>query len=511
MEMSAMAKKAKKTELNTRDILVPLREQLDKYKMDREAEHITAKPRINQRIRPGLISSQRDPNWIGCIDFGTALSKLVLVRTVDRDDLGPDHIRPLALAIRPSFRPLNSYLLPSVVFVTSDHLLFGQEGEEAAIRAERGARQALTSPKQYLSTHDLGDLDQQLPPEIDPTGQFTARQLLKFFLAHLLERAGDSATEQHLPWPVALRVAGPAWNPERARDGENILKSLVGHGFALVDRLGSKLSMKGGLSHEEAGAALSKLPSMDEKKLFKISRDGSVSVLEATAVAAGSIRDTGRRIVVVADIGGGTSDFGAFMTGLPNRHVLAENAGSSRVPREAGDYLDMQLRRYNLSAAGYLADDPAALGVSNRLRSRARSNKEILFGEERLTVEVGDDFLEVTLGQFLADRHVVGFAERFRSRFKEVLSIAISFAQHYRQPNGRRTPVEILLTGGGHALPMVRALYEQPGISWTYTNAALDLAERPEDIDFHAVRRRLVVAIGGAVRDLPTQTAPLRS
>ena len=43
--------------------------------------------------------------------------------------------------------------------------------------------------------------------------------------------------------------------------------------------------------------------------------DGDVSVREATAVASGSIRDNGRRVVVVVDIGGGNSDFGAFATG----------------------------------------------------------------------------------------------------------------------------------------------------------------------------------------------------
>jgi hypothetical protein len=122
-----------------------------------------------------LLTASRDPNWIACIDFGTALSKLVMVKAVDRGDLQPEHIKPLAVAFRPEFRPRNPYLLPSVIFISDNSVLFGQEAEEAAIRAERTGRQAFSSPKQYLSTHDVEDLDQPLPQEIDPTAKFTAR------------------------------------------------------------------------------------------------------------------------------------------------------------------------------------------------------------------------------------------------------------------------------------------------------------------------------------------------
>jgi molecular chaperone DnaK (HSP70) len=424
---------------------------------------------------------------------------------VDSEELLPDDIKPLYLVDTPGQK---SFLLPSLIFVTDGHLLFGREAEQAASRAQASGRHALVSPKQYLSTHDPEDFAQKLPADIDPTGKFSAKDLLGLYLGYLLERAADDAKQQGLPWPVPLRVARPAWKTQRAERGERTLKELVRDGFALVDQLGSALSAKGGVPHGEALRALARLTPMtpaQERNIFKLSK-GMASVLEATAVAAGTVRPTGRRIIAVADIGAGTSDFAAFMTGLPNRNVLAEVAGSSGILHEAGDYLDMQLRRYFLGKAGLLSDDPAARGASNRLRANARRNKEILFSEGRLTVQVGDDLLDVTAPEFLADKYVVGFGTRLRDKFHETLKVAVSCAQSY-SPRGFQAPVEVLLSGGGHVLPMVRALFEAPSVSWVYREAAPDLAERPEDIAFQSVRRQLAVAIGGAVRDLPVIVA----
>jgi molecular chaperone DnaK (HSP70) len=462
-----------------------------------------------------LLNAERDQSWIGCVDFGTALSKMVMVRAIPRNELEREDVKPLAIAVRDGFAPRNPFLLPSIVFVSNDHLMFGQEAEQIAIAAELSGRHAFVSPKQYLSTHDPEDIDQPLPRDIDPSGRFTARSLLTMFLAHLLERAGHNAAREGVPWPVALRVARPAWDSERAAIGETTLQSLVRDGFALIDSLGESLSARGGVSHSAALAALEKLqrsPATDSEHLFSFSSNGSASILEATAVAAGSIRATGRRVVAIADIGGGTSDFGAFMTGLAGFDVLAEIQGSSKILKEAGDYLDMHLRRHILAAAGLLHDDPAARGAVNRLRARARANKEILFTEGRLTVEVGDDFVEVALADFLADQHVQAFSQRLRDRFHETLRIAVACARAYPQPNPRRTRtrVEIMLTGGGHALPMARALVEEPSVKWTYAEQAPDLVEAPEDADFNIVRRQLAVAIGGAVLDLPMEVPPLR-
>jgi molecular chaperone DnaK (HSP70) len=449
------------------------------------------------------LSSRRDSDWIACIDFGTALSKVAMVAAADNDELQPDDIKPLYLVDTPG---LKSFLSPSVIFVSEGQLVFGQQAQDAAIRAEASGRHALVSPKQYLSTHDPEDLGARLPADIDPTGRFSAKDLMRLYLGYLLDRAADNASQQGLPWPVPLRVARPAWKTERAEHGERTLKELVRDGFALVDQLGSALSAKGGLPHREALRALSRLTPMtpaQERNIFKLS-GGRASVLEATAVAAGTVRPTGRRVIAVADIGAGTSDFAAFMTGLPNRKVLAEISGSSRILHKAGDFLDMRLRQHILDKAGLLPDDPAARGPSNRLRANARRNKEILFSEGKLTIQIGDDLLEVTAQEFLADKYVIGFAAQLRAEFHETLKIAISCAKSH-SPRGFQAPVEILLTGGGRNLPMVRELFDTPSVSWLYREAAPNLAERPEDIAFQNVRPQLAVAIGGAVRDLPVE------
>jgi hypothetical protein len=198
------------------------------------------------------------------------------------------------------------------------------------------------------------------------------------------------------------------------------------------------------------------------------------------------------------------------MTGLPNRDVVGEIAGSSYVLSEAGDHIDMLLTRHIMDRAGIDPYAPAGEGPARRLRSRQRSNKELLFAEGVLDVQIGDDVQTVTLEAFLADPRVQSFVERLRTGFHGALAAAVECARQHPQPhNGSPTPVEILLTGGGHALPMVRLLASDPSVEWNYLDAAPEL---PRDMseDMKVVRRQLAVAIGGAVKDLPRMTVPVR-
>jgi molecular chaperone DnaK (HSP70) len=463
-----------------------------------------------------LLTAQRSSEWIGCIDFGTALSKVAMVRRKPRSQLSHRDAIPLAVGAREGGGARNPLLLPSIVYITDDErILFGDGAQMPAGRGEWLGRQAFTSPKQYLSTHELRELEEPLEASIDPTGKYTPRDLLTLFLAHLLAQAGASAAASRLPWPVPLRIARPAWEPGRAAAAEEILRSLLLQGFAIADDLGSKLTAPGGVADRDALIALSKAQHdsrlrnpADFKHVFELNGQGSACVLEATAAAAGSIRDAGRRVVAVADIGGGTSDFGAFLTGLPGHDVLAEIRGSSHILREAGDHLDMLLTRYILEKAGMTAEDPGAKRAAQQLRRDQRANKEKLFAAGELLVRLGDDVERVTLEAFLADPRVAAFAQSLRSKFHDALTAAVDCARQYSQPDhGARIPVEILLTGGGHALPMVRELASYPSVEWLYADAAPEIPDGPVSEDFSIVRRQLAVAIGGAVRDLPRMTA----
>ena len=56
---------------------------------------------------------------------------------------------------------------------------------------------------------------------------------------------------------------------------------------------------------------------------------------------------------------------------------------------------------------------------------------------------------------------------------------------------------------------MVRLLASDPSVDWTYLDAAPELPEEMSE-DMKIVRRQLAVAIGGAVKDLPYMTVPVR-
>jgi hypothetical protein len=104
---------------------------------------------------------------------------------------------------------------------------------------------------------------------------------------------------------------------------------------------------------------------------------------------------------------------------------------------------------------------------------------------EPLKQKIGEDF-DPPRSEPSGRRHPVHFA--------------IECARQYPLGLDRPTPVEVLLTGGGHSLPMVKEFVTKPPIPWKYLSASPEIPDGPLEEGFRAVHRQLAVAIGGAVR-----------
>src|SRR5258706_9787993 len=94
-----------------------------------------------------------------------------MVRALDREELTKSDIQALPISVSSDYRGRNEWLLPSVLFITENPILFGDQAEQEAIRAEGSAHEDFSSPKQYLSTYDLAQYDALLAKAIDPTGK----------------------------------------------------------------------------------------------------------------------------------------------------------------------------------------------------------------------------------------------------------------------------------------------------------------------------------------------------
>ncbi len=132
-----------------------------------------------------------------------------------------------------------------------------------------------------------------------------------------------------------------------------------------------------------------------------------------------------------------------------------------------------------------------------------------MFTTGRLTIELVDNFLTVGKEDFLASPDVQEFARLLRLTFRDTLERGVACARD-NQLQGRRTPVEALLTGGGRSLPMVTDFITDPPLPIRLDEASPEIPEGPLDQTFLDLRPQLAVAIGGAVMDLPHQTARVR-
>jgi len=444
------------------------------------------------------LSKHKKSGDVVALDFGTAFSKAALWRS------GADAPTPLDLGQQVSDRANN--LLASSLYISHGAIYFG----DAAISVSRSendpARTRFDSPKQELSILQGQGLDELVDASVDPTRQFTKRNLLTLYLAYLTAASCAALESEGVGRYVLRRFAVPVWKDSQVEVVSKILKRLLVDAQILADSLPLEV-WRQGLSANDAITALGLL----NADLTDESRDGAKfvekHVLEAAAAAAAigeHLSDT-RPIVLVVDVGAGTTDIGLYRYALPSadqgRIYPFSNGGAAL--KIAGDRLDGLLLAFIANRAQL--DDQTESGKRSMyvLRRDIRELKRQLFEDGELFLDdIGD--IEIRLKDFMDSKEVRQFEQKLKVEIEKLLeSVGV-------QNFGDAKSLFVVVTGGGSKVPIFKNIaHRRYDVSGETVQFQL-LDVEPEWLqDFDALTRevfpQLAVAVGACSPLLPEE------
>lgn len=456
-----------------------------------------------------------DPDVLMCLDFGTAMSKAFAT-------VAPDEYLELELGTAAG---QSGYTLPSSVFIGDDgKAYFGFEAIEHSQDLVDSGRERLDSIKGWLSLRREGNLDGQpcvLQPALNPTPhRLTQGDLIRFYLAYLTDMACISLSEYQIQdktigrYPKR-RFARPCWpDAAQAQWADKLMRTMLAEAQILADTFSGKWA--GGIDVAELKAAVEQVKGLGKRPDYLIDE----GVPEPVAVAAGAIADSQnlRDAFMVVDVGAGTTDFGLFvstrMSGeeddLPR---VFQVPASIQGLMQAGDKVDGMLRAFIARKESVDAADNSGRMILADLGRRIRGLKETLFKTGKLEYALADGTVgQVTLEEFLSDEAVKRFAAAVDAGFKKALGALDETWLRWLAMDGMR--LNVVLTGGSSALPMMKALGQGVIEVNGFRILRQPIDPKPDWMDgvsdeFLSVYGQLAVAIGGAAESMPeTLTAP---
>ena len=469
------------------------------------AEPTQLRPELNLRSLTEIEATSH----IVCIDFGTAKSK-AFARRITGDDLSPQDLLELGLGRLDGDMDNSAYTVASSVWVSDEGNMFA--GSHAIrLSSDYGLdgkpRKRLDSVKQQLShaSHE-NQLLEPLPAAFNPTSEpLTFEDAICFFLAYLTDLIGsDLEVRYKLSRYTPKRFTVPAWSDEQREWTTSTLRKLLKRAQILADTFHDR--WRDGIPASEvrnANLEAKKLEGQLDHLLDGRLQDTPLGISEP--IAAGSARlSTDRNIrnmVLVVDVGAGTTDFALFLVPQGPAGGKAFPLRMSEAVRSAGDRVDDILVQFILSKMHGHTDSETQTRVAARLRLRnLRTYKRRLFDDGIIEVDlVTDERVIVEREEFLDSKEVKAFAKTLEDRLSEFLS-AVDPSLGAATPNAL-----ILFTGGGAKLPFVADLAKK-----TWRIGSTDFRFRPptklipdliEEFDdaFLAEYGQLAVAIGGTL------------
>lgn len=391
-----------------------------------------------------------------CMDFGTAMSKATLVE--EDEEYDTEKIVVLELGRYGDLE--DDYMLISSVYIDNDgRLWFGKNAVELSeLETDKGTRQRMDNIKRRLSE---GGLDSPVDPQFNPTDiPITYADMILAYLTFLtwsvnksLEGVGQAGEYQR---NLSRRFAMPCLSGAQAREMADLLRQNLGEAQILADTFFSTLL--DGIPLQQFIDAVRAL------RIKKLTYQFVAENITEPLGVAGSLlswRDKVNMLVMVVDVGAGTSDLSMYRIHVDpdsGKNVAVEIKGSSSAITEAGNYLDILLKGLILKKAGIDSESPVWIYSNWELEKNIRDYKETLFNEESVFVHLskGDD-VDIYLGEFLELEGVRQFEKTLGNTMQEILERVHHTWIDWVSVHPRRY-LTVVLTGGGASLPMVKSL-----------------------------------------------------
>ena len=433
-----------------------------------------------------------------CMDFGTAMSKAFAMR----DGLPVE----LALGARAG-SATGGYLVDSSLFITNEGLIFfGPQAVKKSMHAEVENRARADSLKARLSMGSMANISEiRVDKRVNPTQiPFTEGDLITLYLSYLTDLVSSELESQNCSRYTVRRFARPCWDEERNAWAEPQMKKMLAISQILADTFHGR--WQDGLSVDVAKKALIDVNKTVRIPEYLIAR----SIEEPVAAAAALVVDPDeaqREIVIVVDVGAGTTDFGVFLLqNNPNKEVLKTRLIDKTVTYlpQAGNRVDDLLKFFVLKEGNIDHQAEEGNQALQSLSGVIRTYKETLFREGIVEIGVNGINILVDKEEFINSRGVGEFTRLLKDKFVAVLSSLgggyIDFLAKYG--------LNVVLTGGGAEMPMLSSL--AAGVIEVNGKKIMRKASPmvPEWIEekypqFASQYLQLAVSIGGAARVLP--------
>ena len=470
----------------------------------------TPSPAIELRSDALQLDASPAPDWVLCLDFGTAKSK-AFAATQDEEE--PD-FEPLPIGLADEDRDQAVYEVASCVWIDDDGLLF--VGSEAVERSMNygGDRQALVSLKQRISLVDAEDgaaeLERFLSKEEDPSSTLTYADAITIYLSYLTDLATTALEKRGKTRYVCRRFTVPAWRESQRRWAAEWIGTRILRAQLLADTFHG--CWRDGIPVEQVKAAVRAAAKYDGQLDWmattaqRDSSDWRHGTLEALAASSGRLwtDDAARHLMLVVDVGAGTTDLSLFWVvqdqGKSRRAWPIEDGFVDGI-RQAGDQLDDCLVEEMMKKAGLGMDGTGALARRALRRAGVRGLKETLFLSGRVTeVLVNDETVTLNRDEFIQSERVRAFSETIAVTIQKLLDRV-----HASWQRAADDGFTMVLTGGGCDLPMITNLANR---QWRLGDGTVRvrLASRVPDFvadrfnqEFVQEYPRLAVAMGGAL------------